>query len=367
MSDIKVSRLESIRVAGWKSLKAVPKLDLGAINVFIGPNNTGKSNLISFFRLIDEIRLLKLQEFIRSSGGGDSVLYRGSKVTTAMEAELALTPSATTGITISNLTPLLMTPLFFPEEIITYQNIGNPASISEDLGSGHRESMLSAPQGTSVPWGQFVRFLSRCCRVYHFHDTSDAAPIRNWCYVVGYPALHSDAHNLAEYCAFTKRPIRRPTPRLLQLSARYFQHSAILSLRQKLGPKDVVWPPNAKDYPKKVILNWKQQGREYLLGPHQFSDGTLRAIALITLFLQPEADRPDLIVLDEPELGLHPQAIELIAGLIRAASQKTQIILATQSPTFVDQFHPEEIIVTDMVDGSSRFSTTGAVATGRLA
>src|SRR5260370_38433522 len=119
----------------------------------------------------------------------------------------------------------------------------------------------------------------------------------------------------------------------------------IVSTVRKIMPMfdDFVLEPQRLN-PKNILLNWKQTGSEYLFGPHQLSDGTLRAMALITLFLQPEVDLPDVIILDEPELGLHPHAIEIITGLIRAASLKTQAILTTQSTTFLDHFEPEQII-----------------------
>ena len=90
--------------------------------------------------------------------------------------------------------------------------------------------------------------------------------------------------------------------------------------------------------PRNILLNWRPLGQDYLFGPHQFSDGALRAIALITLFQQPEDETPNLIVVDEPELGLHPDAMTIISGLMRAASSHTQVLLATQSPTFLDHF-----------------------------
>jgi predicted ATPase len=106
---------------------------------------------------------------------------------------------------------------------------------------------------------------------------------------------------------------------------------------------------------KSILLNWRQFDSDYLFGPHQLSDGSLRAMAIATLFLQPENDLPNMIVLDEPELGLHPQALELLLGLIRSVSYRTQVILATQSPTLLDYFEPAEIIVADLQDGASRF------------
>jgi predicted ATPase len=107
--------------------------------------------------------------------------------------------------------------------------------------------------------------------------------------------------------------------------------------------------------PKEIALNWRQQGSDYLFGPHQVSDGTLRAMSIITLFMQPDTDLPDVIILDEPELGLHPYALEIIAGLIRAASLKSQVIVATQSQTFLEHFQAPDIVVVESKAGASQF------------
>jgi predicted ATPase len=107
--------------------------------------------------------------------------------------------------------------------------------------------------------------------------------------------------------------------------------------------------------PTKIQLRWKERNREFDFGPHLLSDGTLRAMALITLLLQPENDLPSVIIIDEPELGLHPYAISVLAGLLRMASSHSQIMVATESPTFLDQFTPEEVVVTERCEGESVF------------
>ena len=107
--------------------------------------------------------------------------------------------------------------------------------------------------------------------------------------------------------------------------------------------------------PNYIHLHWRSRHSQYELGPHQLSDGTLRTIALITLLLQPKSDLPTLLVLDEPELGLHPYAITVITSLIRSASVNSQIILATQSSTFIDHFEPSEVVVVEQQQGVSSF------------
>ncbi len=106
---------------------------------------------------------------------------------------------------------------------------------------------------------------------------------------------------------------------------------------------------------KEIILNWRDKDSDEIFGPHQLSDGTLRALSLITLLLQPVEDLPDLIIVDEPELGLHPVAKHIVAGLLKKASYHCQVIVATQSSSLVDAFEPDDVIVVDRVDRQSTF------------
>jgi len=105
--------------------------------------------------------------------------------------------------------------------------------------------------------------------------------------------------------------------------------------------------------PTKIRLEWQEKGSDTYFDAHAFSDGTLRVISLATLLLQPEL--PTIVLIDEPELGLHPYAITVLAGLLRAASTRTQLLVSTQSVTLVNQLSPEEIVVVDRKDGESTF------------
>ena len=104
-----------------------------------------------------------------------------------------------------------------------------------------------------------------------------------------------------------------------------------------------------------VLLAWRETESDQIFTASQAADGMLRAIALVTLLLQPEETLPNLLILDEPELGLHPYAINIIGGLIRAVSEKTQVIVATQSPAFVDCFEPGDIVVVEREGRESVF------------
>jgi predicted ATPase len=106
---------------------------------------------------------------------------------------------------------------------------------------------------------------------------------------------------------------------------------------------------------REILLKWTHKGRDYEFGSHQLSDGSLRFVALATLLLQPEEKLPLLIALDEPELGLHPAALEVLAGMARAASLHGQVVFATQSSVFLDDFEPEDVVVVNSRSGASEF------------
>jgi predicted ATPase len=188
-----------------------------------------------------------------------------------------------------------------------------------------------------------VRQILNDCQVYHFHDTSSTARMRQFCYINDNRRLMADAGNLAAMLYAYRR-----TSQII--------YARIVSTIRKILPEfeDFDLEPS-RDNQNDIILNWRKRGFDYLFGPHQISDGSLRAMALCTLFLQPQVDLPNIIILDEPELGLHPYALGIIAGLIRAVSLRIQVIVATQSQGFLNYFEPSEIITVECRNGYSQF------------
>ncbi|MHB1558721.1 MAG: AAA family ATPase [Isosphaeraceae bacterium] len=343
-------RLSTIRIAGWKSIREIdPPLELGPLNVLIGANGSGKSNLVSFFRMIGELAGRRLQEYVARSGGPESILHHGLRFTRDIKAELEFDVASAEYRYSFQLTYAVPNLLIFANEELSPCK-GGPTETHEIwTNSGfHAESGLNRPDAS--PWespidgtildtaGYFNRF-----QTYHFHDTSETARLRQPGYIEANQRLYSDGANLAAML-FLYRVAR---PRIYQRIVSTFRHVMPMF-------DDFVLEPQRLN-PHNILLNWRKRGSDYLFGPHQLSDGSLRAMALITLFLQPPEDLPALIVVDEPELGLHPHAIEIIAGLIRAASLRTQVILTTQSTTFLEHFEPEEIIAVDDEQGQSVF------------
>jgi predicted ATPase len=115
--------------------------------------------------------------------------------------------------------------------------------------------------------------------------------------------------------------------------------------------RDFVLKPTSSD---RIQLRWRPVDSDAVFSADQLSDGTLRFICLVTLLLQPEL--PALVVLDEPELGLHPYAIVQLADLLRQAAVRSQVLLATQSVTLMNQFELADLIVVQRENGASTFT-----------
>ncbi|WP_088252659.1 AAA family ATPase [Fimbriiglobus ruber] len=334
--------LKQIEIEGYRSIKAV-SLELRSLNIFIGPNGAGKSNFVSFFKMLAEMMGSRLQQYIGTSGRGQAILHYGPKATRQLLGRLEFQVDNGTDRYTARFAHAAGDTLVFAEETLASYQTGfeNPKTVS--LGAGHAETRLDEEAGSGDPTAKAIRDLLNRCRVYHFHDTSASARVRQHCFIHDNRLLMSDAGNLAAvlyaYRSQAKVAYRR-----------------IVTTVKKIVPEfdDFDLEPSRLN-PNEILLNWRKRDRDYLFGPHQLSDGSLRAIAICTLFLQPEYDLPGVIVIDEPELGLHPHALEIIAGLIRAAATTTQVIAATQSQTFLNFFDPDEIITVETQGGKSLF------------
>jgi predicted ATPase len=323
-------------------------LELRPLNVLIGANGAGKSNLVSFFKMLNEMMAGHLQTFIATSGHAHSLLHFGPKVTPEIGARLEFsvgTRPATGAAYEFRLAFAAADQLIFADERLVSEDF--LTGTAAGLGSGHVEARLrTAADSPNMPdRSAIVHFLEQC-RVFHFHDTSDTARVRQYGYIEDNRRLRCDAGNLAAFLLRLRDENSSAYRRIVgtfRLIAPFFDEFILHEPATGSG--------NGPD----VILNWREKGSDEVFGPHQLSDGTLRAIGLVTLLLQPERDLPELIVVDEPELGLHPYAVEVVASLFKKASHYTQVLVCTQSPTFLDQFDPEDIVVVDRNGKESQF------------
>lgn len=334
--------LEKISIKGFKSLGEVVDLKLGSINVVIGSNGSGKSNFIGVFSFLRDIKEGRLQDYVRRAGGADRVLHFGSKTTNAIEFFLVFSGEVNQYRIVLNATD--SNELYPAYETVYYWDKFRYPDRPWHLmlpGSG-LEAAISGKTTDRV--SPYIREHFDRWRVYHFHDTSSSSPMKKNSKIDDNRFLRADGSNLASFLYLLKNKFEE-------------SYGLIRSAVQRVFPvfSDFLLEPDALNE-SVVSLQWKHRNSDDFFDASSLSDGTLRFIALATLFLQPIALRPSVVLVDEPELGLHPYAIGVLAALVQQASVKTQVILSTQSPFLLDYFEPEDVVVADLVEGKTQLS-----------
>jgi predicted ATPase len=324
------NQLSRIKLEGYKSIRECD-LELKDLNVLIGPNGAGKSNFIGFFKLIQQLLGGNLQRFISRNGGPDAFLHHGRKRTAELKATVYF---GNNGYKIE-LEPTADNRMMFSSEKLWWIKSGD-----WEVSSGHFESLAENAYGRTGIYDYTIPAM-RKWRVYHFHDTSDTALVKQRHSIADNLYLRPDGRNLAAF--------------LFRLES--FHHDAyeqIVKTIRLVAPffGDFVLR-KCVDNPDQIELEWSELGEDEPFKAHVLSDGTLRFICLATVFLQPEDYQPETILVDEPELGLHPYAIKVLASLIRSTSKTKQVIVSTQSVTLLNEFEPGDLIVADRKDGAS--------------
>jgi predicted ATPase len=337
--------LDYITIKGFKSIADVDRLKLRPLNVLIGPNGSGKSNFIGAFSFLHEVRAGRLQNYVRNAGGPDELLYFGVKTTPEMRFALSfgqekhkyeLVLQYAAGY--DSLVPAEEATFFWDKPRYPERPFRHGLLPVE----GGREAGISASGLGATPL-RVQRHLDRW-RLYHLHDTSESAPMRRTAQLDDNRYLRPDGGNLPAF--------------LFLLKQRHLDsYEVIRDTVSMVAPffADFQLEPDRIN-PSTIRLAWRHRDSEKYFGASALSDGTLRFMVLATLFLQPKILRPSTIIVDEPELGLHPYAIGLLASLARQASRQTQVLISTQSPLLLDHLEPEDVLVTEQHEGASRFT-----------
>ena len=327
IGGVDMPTLDNITIRGFKSIKAIEQLKLNPINVLIGANGSGKSNFIELFSMVREVVSDRLRYFVVRAGGADKILHFGSRTTEQIDIVINLNDGHWYELTLA------------------------PVA-GDSLGLIHQSASYWQPPLLVDPYDQIPaagRLIDADPWVsYHFHDTSRDAPMKKLSNLRDDRMLRSNGSNLP---AFLRR-----------LELGYPEsYNQILSTIRLVAPffDGFVLEPQRLN-PESILLEWRHKGSDAYFNAASLSDGTLRFIALTTLLLQPESLRPSVILLDEPELGLHPYAVTMLAAMVKKAAVYGQIIMATQSPTLLDHFEPEDVIVANRVNGEARFERLDA-------
>lgn len=335
-----MSAINTLSIAGFRSIRKLDNLRLSNLNVLIGANGSGKSNFVAYFRMLSELVEGRLQVWVSKQGGADRVLSYGIKETSSLSTSIRF---GANGYDIE-LEPTLEGGFTFTSEMLYFKG-PYYGTTRPNLGAGHSESKLKheKERGFSKKVAGFCFDAILGWKVYHFHDTSDTAGVKRQSSVHDNDFLRMDASNLAAFLLRLKGEF--PTV--------YQQIRKTVRLAVPFFDDFVLKPTTLPTEEQQVRLLWKQKDSDYALWPSQLSDGSLRFICLVTVLLQPNP--PSTIIIDEPELGLHPYAITLLGALLRSASTRTQVIVSTQSVALLNEFEIDDLIVVDREDGGSVF------------
>lgn len=331
--------LQRLKVTNFKSIRE-QELLLRPLNVFIGGNGSGKSNLIGVFHFLKEIVGQNLGGYTQFKGGADTLLYYGRKRSPHMEIDVEFGEGNTTNRYRVRLTGANDDSLFVGEEVAYFHDKVRFPNKPYDwpVASGTKESRLKEMTHTCP---RHILADLESYRVYHFHDTSDTAAAKGLSDIEDNRVFRPQAENLAAFLYY----LQQQKPLNFSLIQDTVRQIAPFFDKFQLSPSRL--------NPTRIRLEWLERGSDAYFNASSLSDGTLRFICLAVLLLQP--DLPPLVLLDEPELGLHPAALIVLANMLDSASTRTQVIVATQSVTLVNQFTPEDVWTVDREDGQSVF------------
>lgn len=327
-------QLSRMTIEGYKSIKKCD-ISFGKINVLIGSNGAGKSNFISAFSLLQSILSKNLQVSVAQSGV-NTFLYMGRKITEEIAFEVYFGHNSY-GF---KLIPTDDNRLIFQKEFFGYHgNWDNESNVAR----GNSEAMWDIGAHNQIDQYVIPILKKQNWRVYHFHDTGRSAKVKQEHNISNNRVLLFDAANLAAFLYRLKGNYKKNYDEIvktIQLIAPYFS--------------DFILEPQEGNE-EQIILKWQQKGCEDIFNASQLSDGTLRFICLTTLLLQPHNLQPATIIVDEPELGLHPYATTIFAEMVKQLSDEKQIIISTQSVELLNEFCVEDVIVVDRRKNGSEF------------
>lgn len=331
-----MAQLSSLSISGYKSIRELKEFPLKSLNVLVGANGAGKSNFIGLFKLLNRMYNQNLQVYLQKQGGPDALLHFGRKKTKSIAVEFKFGLNFYSFV----LVPTQDNRLIFEEELTAYSHDYYGGHHSRLVGKGHDEAKID---GTNDTYADYVKPSLQGWRVYHFHDTSESAAVKLPHPVNDNIVLKSDAANLAAYL------------RMLSLNHNHAYQRIVNTIRLAIPYfKDFVHRNNLHET---IELEWFHQAdSDTPFKAHTLSDGSLRFICLATLLLQPIELLPETILIDEPELGLHPYAITLLADIFKQVSEQgRQLIVATQSVELLNELRPQDIVVVEQDENGSTF------------
>ena len=342
-----MTQLQKITIKGFKSIQSLVDFELRPLNVLIGANGAGKSNFIGVFKFLAALTGDNFPVEVQNWGGPDALLHYGRKTTPSIDLEVyfSVENGVANGYRVS-LVPTQDNRLIFARETSVID--GNWGLTAYSLGAGHDVAKVTSDESErSKNVSRYVSQKLKVWRQYHFHDTGEKAAVKQVHPIHDTLRLKSDAANLAAYLRQLRtvtffEPNYQRIVETIRLAAPFFGDFVI----REIGTDGAT--------PKTAELEWTERGHpDTPWKAHVLSDGTLRFICLATLLLQPTSLMPDIILIDEPELGLHPFAINLLAQMIKRAAESKQVIVSTQSVELLNAMSPEVVVVAERENGAT--------------
>lgn len=329
--------VNEVTIQGFRSLREVSKLKLTRLSVLAGLNGTGKSNVLRFFELLSEFQSRKTQHCLRQRTFENDKIFNRINDTVCLIQSIIFIKSAeghydyrfTLKQDHSN-APQLLEEAY--RHVDTLQSQTAEWKMPPVLASG------SLPQECSDSAVRTIRHLFRHCFLYWFPGALDSATIYQRCDIQDCMRLRPNGSNLAAI--------------LYDLHENdYARYRLIGDQIRRVVPafEEFVFEPAGDT----VGLCWKSRGIDKVFTSTHTSNSTLRLFCLVTLLNLPDDRLPALLLLDEPDSGLHPHAVRLIGSMIRRVSEKHQVILTTQSPCLVDCFDLESLLIADYRNGET--------------
>jgi predicted ATPase len=339
----KMAKLEEVTIRGYKSIAfdQPVTLKLNDVSILLGANGAGKSNIISFFQMLSFMMSKSFGKYVEMSGTSNALLHYGTKKTPIISGEIKFSDNKSIDTYSFSLTNANPDRLIITDEKISWHRNGENKPYEINLEPEYKESALAE---STNPTAKIIFQMLSSCKVYQFHDSSAEGPLRQVCPVETTNYLQSHGNNLPSFLLFLRENHKD-------------SYNRIVDYVRDVVPQfqDFYLEPNNRF----ISLRWMDNSAtDYRFNAYQFSDGSIRFIALATLLLQPPQTMPNVIILDEPELGLHPYAITQLAEMIKDASIHAQIIIATQSKDLVDHFDIDNISVIEMDKETQSTSVT---------
>jgi len=378
---------DHIKIEGFRSFKKV-ELDLAPLSVLIGPNNGGKSNFLDLMSLMAEAGQGQLEEGIDSRGG-----FRGIASGFRWLGEVVI-EFRFQAERLRRFSPYLEIPPLPGLPGIQEPDIRYMLAIASPAFGTSRVQVEEATERVlpHQPRPEVLMTRGKDGCAFRFIDpatgleTQESKALESESELAifqvrdlyRFPILYKLLKQFQEWTLYRdinvgpEAPMRlprlvRPTVRLAPdggnlssvLNSIQQQHPGvwdeIVELLRIAYPdfKTITFPPEGGD--GKVVLRWWESPFEKEgVSANFLSDGTLKFLCLVAILKSP--DPPPLICIDEPEIGLHPDWIKLVAEMMQSAAARTQVIVATHSPQIIAELDPEQVIVTEKENGETRLN-----------